>query len=134
MEVKNCRDCGKLFNYISGMRICPECKQKLEDKFVEVKEFIRENPKASMTVISREMEVSNQQIYQWIREERLVFSEDSMVTIQCETCGASIRTGRYCDRCKNNVANGFEKLYKKEAPVMKKKEHDRDKMRFLDKE
>lgn len=133
MEVKNCRDCGKLFNYISGMRLCPECKQKLEDKFLEVKEYIREHPKASMAEISTTMDVSNQQIYQWIREERLIFSEDSMVTIQCETCGASIRTGRYCERCKNNVANGFGSLYKKEEPVHAKREKEGNKMRFLDK-
>ena len=30
MEVTNCRDCGGLFNYISGPRRCPECQKKLE--------------------------------------------------------------------------------------------------------
>lgn len=44
MEVMNCRNCKRLFNYITGPMICPACKDKLEKKFGEVKQFIRENP------------------------------------------------------------------------------------------
>lgn len=133
MEVKNCRECGRLFNYMSGPRMCAACKQRLEDKFVEVKEFIRDNPHATISEISETMEVNTQQLYQWVREERLVFSDDSMVTIECETCGAAIRTGRYCEKCKSNVANGLSGLYKKEQPAVKKQQKDGNKMRFLDK-
>ena len=42
MEVSNCRSCGRLFNVITNSRICPSCKQKQEDKFQEVKEYLRE--------------------------------------------------------------------------------------------
>ena len=133
MEVKNCKNCGRLFNHLSGPRLCGECKQKLEDKFMEVRDFIRDNPHASITEISETMEVSTSQIHQWIREERLIFSEDSMVTIECENCGASIRTGRFCEKCKSETAKGLGNLYKSAAPAMQKKDRDRDKMRFLDK-
>ena len=30
MEVMNCRNCKRLFNYITGPMICPACKDKLE--------------------------------------------------------------------------------------------------------
>lgn len=132
MEVKNCRDCGRLFNYISGARLCSACRQKLEDKFIEVRTYVRDNPSVSIAMVSEEMEVSVQQIYQWIREERLVFSEDSLVTIDCENCGAQIRTGRLCNKCKNNVAHGLDNLYKKEAPKIQRKEREKERMRFLD--
>ena len=33
MEVMNCRNCKRLFNYITGPMICPACKDKLEKKF-----------------------------------------------------------------------------------------------------
>lgn len=133
MEVKNCKNCGRLFNYLTGPRLCTECKQKLEEKFMEVRNYIRDNPNANISEISETMEVSTVQIHQWIREERLIFSEDSMVTIECENCGAAIRTGRFCEKCKAEVAKGLGNLYKSATPVMQKRDRDREKMRFLDK-
>ena len=106
MEVKNCKNCGRLYNYIGGVyRLCPECMRKLEEKFQEVKDYIEDNPRADMREISENCDVSTRQIEQWIREERLSFSDDSPIGIACEVCGATIRTGRYCERCKNDLAN-----------------------------
>lgn len=133
MEVKNCKSCGRLFNYLTGPRLCTECKQKLEEKFMEVRNYIRDNPHASISQISEEMDVSTLQLHQWIREERLIFSEDSMVTIECENCGASIRTGRFCEKCKGEMARELGGMYQSAAPVMQKRDRDREKMRFLDK-
>ena len=133
MDVKNCRDCGSLFNYLGGPRICPSCKKKLEDKFHQVKEYIYENKDATMNQVAEENEVSIQQLKQWVREERLSFSPDSSVRIECESCGAMIQTGRYCESCKKQLANGLGGLYKKDEPVVKKKpEKQKAKMRFLD--
>ena len=41
MEVRNCKGCGRLFNYIGGVPLCGDCKAKLEDKFVDV--FLKED-------------------------------------------------------------------------------------------
>ena len=50
MEVKNCKNCGRLYNYIGGVyRLCPECMRKLEEKFQEVKDYIEDNPRALVT-------------------------------------------------------------------------------------
>ena len=37
MNVKNCRNCGKLFNYIGGLNICPQCKEDAEKKFIKLR-------------------------------------------------------------------------------------------------
>lgn len=111
MEIRNCRGCGKLFNYIGGPGICPACKEEVEAKFVQVKEYIEENKKASISQISEDNQVSMSQLRQWIREERLIFSEDSLVGIDCEICGKTIRTGRFCDSCKNTMAQEFGNVY-----------------------
>ena len=42
MNVRNCRKCGKIFNYVSGLPICPACRDEAEKKFQVVKKFIRE--------------------------------------------------------------------------------------------
>lgn len=133
MEIRNCRECGRLFNYLSGKPICPECKAKLEDKFAQVKEYIRENGLATMQQVAEDNDVSMKQIKAWIREERLCFSEDSPITIECESCGAPIRTGKYCAACaskiSNNLSQGINKPVKQEV---KKDPRERERMRFLD--
>ncbi len=133
MDVRNCMKCGRLFNYLTGPRICPSCKDVLEEKFKEVKKYIQDNPHASIQMVSQEMEIEIKQLHQWIREERLLFSEDSMVTLDCEGCGGPIRTGRYCEECKSKLTKGFSGLYKTEkAPEPNaKKKKDNDRMRFL---
>ncbi len=134
MEVRNCKQCGRMFNYIGGLPLCPKCKDALEDKFAQVKEYVRDNPGATIQEVSEENTVSTQQIRQWIREERLEFSKDSPVGIECEVCGASIRTGRYCEACKKGVADGFRQSIAPAKPKIDpnaKKRAESNKMRFI---
>ena len=135
MEVRNCRNCGRLFNYLGGPNICPACRDEVEKKFQDVKEYIRQNPNASIQEISDDNEVTTAQIRQWIREERLQFAENSSIGIECEGCGATIKTGKYCENCKNNMANALSQSIEKpkmpEPPKEKPKKEN--KMRFLEK-
>ena len=135
MEVRNCRNCGRLFNYLGGPNICPACREEVEKKFQDVKEYIRQNPNASIQEISDDNEVTTAQIRQWIREERLQFAENSPIGIECEGCGATIKTGKYCENCKNNMANALSQSIEKpkmpEPPKEKPKKEN--KMRFLEK-
>ena len=139
MEVRNCRGCGKLYNYIGGpyRNLCPNCIEKLEEKYLEVKEYIQDHHNATMTEVAEECDVSTRQIEQWIRDERLVIADDSPIGITCERCGASIRSGRFCERCKNKMANNLGSMYgEANAAVehMEKRLSSADaKMRFLDK-
>lgn len=137
MNVRNCRKCGKLFNYISGMPICPACKDKLEEKFQAVKKYIRENRLAGIKEIAEACEVEVGQIQQWIREERLEFTEDSPVKIPCENCGAMIRSGKYCEKCKREMTNNLSSAIEKPKATYvepKKPQSTGNKMRFLDRQ
>ena len=132
MEVKNCKGCGRLFNYMGGTPLCPSCMKLLDEKFQQTKTYIRENPRASLQEVSEECEVSIAQIKRWVREERLTFTEDSQIGIECERCGAMIRTGRFCDACKAKMTNQFDNMYEKPKVEMEKQERTKEKMRFLD--
>lgn len=133
MDVRNCRGCGKLFNYLQGPPLCPTCIKALEEKFEEVKQYVYDHPKAEIHEVSEECGVSIGQIKQWIREERLAFSEDSMIGIDCEGCGAIIKTGRFCKACKEKLARGFQELYPRAEEKKKVKDfRDQARMRFLD--
>lgn len=133
MNVRNCRKCGKLFNYFTGMPICPVCKDVLDAKFKEVKEYIRNNPKVGIKEVSEQCDVETGQIQQWIREERLEFADGSAMMINCESCGAPIKSGRYCDSCKQKLATGFSQAMRRpEAPKpVKKDDKSNPKMHFL---
>ena len=137
MNVRNCRKCGKLFNYIAGMPVCPVCKDKLEEKFQEVKKYIRENRMADIKEVAEKCEVEVGQIQQWIREERLEFTADSPVKIPCENCGEMIRSGKYCEKCKREMTNNLSSVMEKPKAVLaepKKPQSTGNKMRFLDRQ
>ena len=132
MEVKNCKGCGRLFNYMSGPPLCANCQRKLEEKFQEVKEYLEENPNSSVNQVSEAMDVSVKQIKQWIKEERLSLSQPSSDGIVCEHCGTPICSGRFCDKCKAEMQNTLSSAIEKpKAPEVKKRERDGNKMRFL---
>ena len=70
---------------------------------------------------------------QWVREERLVFSEDSPLGLECEGCGTIIKTGRFCEKCKRKMETDFQSVIKKKPvePQLDKRPKERDKMRYL---
>ncbi|SER41670.1 flagellar protein [Lachnobacterium bovis] len=134
MEIINCKECGRLFNYLSGPRICEDCKRKIEQKFQDVKQYLEKNPNASLDQIAKDNDVTVKQIKLWIREERLILSSPSPDGILCEKCGKPICTGKLCEECKKEVASGLQEAFKKpDAPVEpKKKKDNKNRMRFLD--
>lgn len=134
MDVRNCKGCGRLFNYIGGTPLCPHCMKQLEEKYAQVKEYIYDNPGATINEVSEANDVSVNQIKKWVREERLSFSDDSPVGIACESCGKTIKTGRFCKECKIKVATEIGSVIEKpKMPEPKKETRDSAKMRFLQK-
>lgn len=132
MDVRNCKKCGKLFNF-TGEPLCPACAKELEAKFFDVRTYIYDNPKASMSTVAEEMDVPIQQIKKWVRQERLAFTKDSGISIDCENCGRAILTGRYCSECKKKMTNQFSSMYqeKEQQHASSIKTSSKGKMRFL---
>ena len=131
MDVRNCRKCGKMFNYI-GKPMCPNCMQELEETFEQVRQYVQDNPTANITQVADENNVSVNQIRTWIKQERLSFSDASLVGMACEKCGALIKTGRFCDDCKQKMGNAFESTIKAPDVEIIKKKKEAARMHFLD--
>lgn len=148
MEVKVCKNCRRLFKYIYGPELCPECSKLMtqekeeqsgakdpvvrneallpenegaqniplpkpsispvrsavkdeEAKFEQVRDYIMANPRASVAQISEVNDITPMKLFEWIKDDRLEFSEDSVYAwFTCEKCGAKIKSGRLCNRCK----------------------------------
>ena len=134
MNVRNCRSCGCIFNYVAGQVICPACRDKLEKKFQEVKDYIRENKGVGIHEVAEACDVEVSQIRQWLREERLELAEGSAMYMTCESCGKPIRSGRFCDKCKANMTRDLQDAIKVNKPADHKSvkdQGDNAKMRFL---
>ncbi|MCR5674266.1 MAG: flagellar protein [Lachnospiraceae bacterium] len=136
MQIKNCSKCGKMFQWVAGDTVCEDCKKKEEDEFQKVKKYIEDNPSAPMSQIAKDCEVKMTKIQQWVREERLVFAKGSPVQLTCENCGEPIQTGRYCLKCKTQLAAGLGNAIAKPvaaAPERKKLNTGHAAMQFLKK-
>ncbi len=137
MNVRNCRNCGRIFNYMVGPIMCPMCKEELEKKFHDVKQYIRDHKGVGIQQVSEECNVSTTQIHQWLREERLELTEGSAIALECENCGAAISSGRFCNKCKREVASELNSVLKgaqgpKKGTVSVEKDRENPKMRYLE--
>lgn len=132
MEVRSCKKCGSLFNFVSGLPLCPACMKEIDDKFPAVKQYIYEHPGVGIQKVSEEKEVPISLIKRWVKEERLEFAEGSAMGVECERCGKMILSGRYCDSCKADMKNQFSSVLKSEPKQKKKIEKETNaKMRFF---
>ena len=154
MDVKVCKNCRRLFKYIYGPELCPECLRLAEEekkeqynqssqdnksnqssqgnqktqetlatqnapakktltstvksmlkeeeaKFEQVRDYIMLNPRATVSQISEVNDIAPTKLFEWIRDDRLEFSENSEYAwFNCEKCGVKIKSGRVCNRCK----------------------------------
>ncbi len=130
-EIKNCPRCGKIFTYL-GRPICGKCMETEENEFKVVKEYVYDNPGATISEVSQETEVTVEKIMRFLREERLeIKSENSNMVLECERCGRAINSGRFCENCKGQMNKDFKRefgLDRKEPEPKPQPKADRDKM------
>jgi flagellar operon protein (TIGR03826 family) len=133
MDVRTCRRCKNLYQHITGPEICPRCRRKEEELFQIVKQYLRENPGASMQEVSEETEVPTYLIVSFLRAGRLQIAPNSPIALSCERCGTKILTGRFCNKCSNNLVNDLNEMareFRKENQALHQDE-GKNKMRFL---
>ena len=94
-ELKNCRTCNRLFMYSFGPQVCQHCLKSDEEDFKKVKDYLNQFPGVTLQEVSKETGVSSNKIRRYLKEGRLEVSGNSSILLQCEKCGASIRSGSY---------------------------------------
>lgn len=134
-NVRACRNCRKLFNSPFGKPICPACEEQLEKDLATVKDYLWANKGAGIQEVARECNVNPNVIRQWLKEERIQLAEGSVIEMLCESCGAHIITGRFCEKCKASTARGLTDVVNAARPQIqapKRQERENPRMRFLD--
>lgn len=121
MFLKNCDRCGKAYTS-SNPSICPDCIDQDEIDFKKVRNFVKENPKLSIEVISEATEVDEGRIRDYLRMGRLELADMTGPALECERCGKPISMGQYCIICQQEIAETFRTSSPSSGtPAMKKK-------------
>jgi hypothetical protein len=101
-----CEGCGRMYKGL-GRRsrgFCFECREKEEEKFQMVQDFLRENKNTTLQNMSKETGVPIKILCRWIEEKRIIMAE-AEGNVKCEKCGCNILGGRYCVECKQKLFN-----------------------------
>ena len=137
-DVRNCRRCGRIYNYIGGPPICPVCKEQDEEDFKRVKEYLYKNPGASMSELSTVLEISVEKIKLYLKDGRLeIINNEGNMVLECESCGKAIKSGRLCEECSRGFANEFKSTASQISSSLSEAEAAKTKaigMRYLNKD
>lgn len=99
--LKNCELCNKVFAH-PNRSLCEDCYRSTQKKFDAVKEYLHENPGASVVEVAEATEVEVEIIYEYIKEGRLnIIPKDAQLV--CEICGTKIQSGRVCVECRTQL-------------------------------
>jgi len=128
MDIRNCTRCGKIYQY-DGFKICPSCIREDEEDFLKVREYLYEYPGANLQEVHEATGVSISKIIDFLRQGRLEVAEESNILLQCEKCGASIKTGRYCQKCTTEIQRELGSAY---AAAVKPVKKEKEKFRVID--
>lgn len=129
-QIENCPQCGKL--YVRALRsVCESCFKEYEKMFQTVYQFIRkkENREATMEEVVEHTGVEEKIILQFIRDGRLKLTNFPNMSYPCESCGRSIREGRICDKCKQNIHDGLKKEDRERQFSERKERREKQKKR-----
>ncbi len=114
MDVRNCKRCGKIYNY-TGSAVCTNCLRQEQEDFEKIREYLFKNPNSSAAEVSEALGIEIKVISRFLKEGRLEadyirMSEDSELT--CEKCGKPVKSGRFCENCVREMQADFSKAVK----------------------
>lgn len=130
MDLRNCKKCGRMFQY-EGNDFCSACRVEEQDDFQKVKEYLEENPGATVPKVVEDTEVPMKKIMEFLKDERLEIKGETGYILECESCGDKISNGRFCKSCINNLRGEIGSVLggKKEK---EKKKDSKNQFRIVD--
>jgi len=110
VDILQCTFCKRPFQSL-GRKICPECLEQIDKDFFVVRDYIFEHKQTNIDKVSEETGVSKQVILYLLKEGRLIIDDggDTGGLLKCEVCKKAIKSGRMCERCKEQVAGYMSK-------------------------
>ncbi len=122
---------GKMYYVHGGLYRCDKCGHEVLDDFGKVKTFIELNGPSPALTISAATGVATEIIELFLKQGRVEIPDGSKYYIKCERCGCSIRFGRFCPECVQELAGGIKSVFCAEMGERPKREDMSGKMHFL---
>lgn len=111
MPLANCERCGRMFQTIAGIKICSRCRENDDEIYKVVKDYVYDNPGVTIDEVSAAVDVPEKMILKFLREGRLETQGEAML-IECEKCGAPIKSGKFCNKCTKQMTMGLKEAAK----------------------
>jgi len=115
-NLKNCPECKRIF-VDTGIGLCRDCYDKQQQTMDDICSYVRDNPGSKVKEICEALGVKERLVMRMIREGRFVV-DGAIVEYGCETCGAPIVTGRFCQKCNDNLIKQIEKQNSKRQAMI----------------
>ena len=132
MEFRQCDFCRLPYQSV-GNKICSDCLMKLDDDFIQIREYLYEHDRAGIEEVSEATGVSRKSILYLLKEERLIVGDEngnSGGILKCESCKRPINTGRICLPCKKEVLSAIqESVTAVRRPKQRKEESEKESAR-----
>ena len=128
-ELKTCRICRKLFQYVVGDIVCPNCRKESEEQFKIVKDYIWSHKGCTIPEVCEACDVDAKQVKNWLKQGRLELDTPS-IDLTCEKCNKPIISGRLCPSCTAEVRNAFSQFKKTVVAVTSPSQTTKSKDRF----
>lgn len=110
-ELRNCKRCGRMFQFKGYSDICYNCYTRDEIEFKRIKEYLYEHPFAKIFEVSSDLDIPVSKLKRFLREGRLEIVEKTNAFLLCEKCGKPIRSGQYCDECLSQSNKDLKVIY-----------------------
>ncbi len=95
-----CELCGDTLTFMGvGEYKCDRCGHLMYDDYGIVRNYLEKHKGVTVVQIAAATGISQAQIQQMLKEERLEISDNSRVFLRCEACGKEIKSGRFCITC-----------------------------------
>ena len=88
--VQSCKGCGKLFPFLPR-GLCADCIDVREERFRTVREWLRDNPGASIMAACQGTGVEERLIAEFIREGRLEFAGSGAESVEDQQAREALR-------------------------------------------
>ena len=110
MSIANCARCSRMYQKISGNKICPDCLQAEEDAFRLVRDYLDQNPGADMPTVSEATGVDEPMILRLVQLGRLASLGDLVknLRVECRQCSRPVISGKFCPECTEEMGQALK--------------------------
>lgn len=108
---KLCERClGRMIYIDAGVYRCQLCGNEALDDLGKMKRYVERNGAMSVDEIERGTGVSRELIELCLKDGKLEMPKEQF-TIRCGRCGCGIPSGRFCQKCKRDLAGGLKAMF-----------------------